>query len=125
MTCFYTYFARTPEPGSSVKIGMSIMPEARVYNLRSKAGPAIAIVALVKGHYEPRFHVMFRDWHEGGEWFTASAELDATIEAINAGAFDLSSLPVGRRITGAGRHYKTHFGKFASPCNTRASGVGR
>src|SRR3546814_21092345 len=48
---------------------------------------------------ERRFHAKFQDTHERREWFTWSQGLDDTITAINAGAFDASTLPEPVQIT--------------------------
>src|SRR3546814_3978854 len=54
---------------------------------------------LFRSDIERRFHAKFQDTHERREWFTWSQGLDDTITAINAGAFDVSTLPEPVQIT--------------------------
>jgi hypothetical protein len=110
-----TYFAREiGKPQGSVKIGHSIMTRCRVGNISAQVKKRLEVVAEAHWGYEPQFHELLMDWHEGGEWFSPSPLLDRVIGELNAGTFDFASLPKGRRITGV-RHCPTHIGKFATP----------
>jgi hypothetical protein len=108
---FITYFARPIGLETPIKIGRTITPSGRLLDLRWH-GCRCEYLALIDGNFEFRFHAKFADWHEGGEWFTATPALLETIDAINAFAFDLSTLPPKRELSG-GRYHKAKIGALA------------
>lgn len=90
------YFIRAADmPGSMVKIGTSIAPESRRRNFQVWSPFPLEVAAEIEGglKLEARFHALFQEQLFEGEWFRPSAELDATIDAIRAGTFDISTLP--------------------------------
>jgi len=96
----YVYFIRAKGGGGPVKIGYSYKPTARMAILAAWSPHPLEIVATIEGavRIECRFHAMFAHLHSHHEWFLPSPELDAVIASINAGSFDLSSLPAGKRL---------------------------
>jgi hypothetical protein len=86
--------------GGPVKIGWSSMCSERLKVCQSWSPIKLTLEARTPGgeRLECRFHVHFAHLHMHGEWFRAAPELDAAIDAINAGTFDLDTLPEGRRI---------------------------
>lgn len=83
-----------------VKIGCSAAPDRRRYTLETWSPFALEIVATIDGDakLERRFHCKFADSWERREWFTWTPALQAAIDAINAGTFDVATLPEPRRI---------------------------
>ena len=78
-----------------IKIGCSSHPPSRKIALATWSPYPLEIVAEISGDLitERRFHAAFRDQHQHGEWFTWSQPLQAVIDAIRNGTFDVSSLP--------------------------------
>lgn len=113
MSGFQTYFARPVGEDGPVKIGRSLSPWARKWDLRAPNGSKVDLFLVIPGDWERRFHARFADWHIGGEWFAINDELTHVLDVIEAGAFDLNSLPAGRRLSPCGRHYKGHVGHLA------------
>src|SRR3546814_4337127 len=95
------YFIRPIGQAGPVKIGCSVGPNKRRHELETWSPVPLEIVAEIDGGFdiERRFHAKFQDTHERREWFTWSQGLDDTITAINAGAFDVSTLPEPVQIT--------------------------
>lgn len=95
------YFLRPVGRDGPVKIGTSCEPRARLAAYQHWSPEPLELVAEIDGGHlvEQRFHAFFaRDWLHH-EWFAASPAMSATINAIRAGAFDLSALPRGARLT--------------------------
>src|SRR3546814_5246720 len=86
---------------SSDLFGCSVGPNKRRHELETWSPVPLEIVAEIDAGFdiERRFHAKFQDTHERREWFTWSQGLDDTITAINAGAFDVSTLPEPVQIT--------------------------
>lgn len=98
----FVYFIRPVGMEGPVKIGSSGMPEARLRPLMAISPFPLEIAARIYGRkdLEIRFHAKFVDQRSHLEWFHPSAELTATIDAINAGTFDINTLPAGRKLPG-------------------------
>lgn len=96
----YVYFLRPIGMDGPVKIGCSMAPELRLQSYMPWSPYPLEVAATLPGDHrlEARFHNQFRAQHTHHEWFTASPELTATIEAIRADTFDVDSLPGGPRI---------------------------
>lgn len=95
------YFIRPVGMAGPVKIGMAKCPESRLYELHAVSPLPLEIVARIDGNHstEMRFHARFEHLHSHREWFRADAAIDAVIADINAGTFDVESLPKALRIT--------------------------
>jgi hypothetical protein len=99
------YFIRQAGVVGPVKIGASSNPPQRLEGLQVWSPVRLEIAAAIAGNYalEARFHNVFLASHSHGEWFHPSPELDATIAAINAGTFDVGTLPLkAKRLFGLG-----------------------
>lgn len=89
------YFIRPIGMESPIKIGCSVSPDGRRRTLESWCPLPLEIIAEIDGDFqlERRFHARFLDSYIRHEWFHASPELNAAIEQIVAGTFDLTTLP--------------------------------
>lgn len=89
------YFIRPIGMNGPVKIGCSYRPEQRSNALDTWSPFPLEIVAEIGGDFaiERRFHALFKGSHQRREWFNWTPEMESVIEQINAGTFDLSSLP--------------------------------
>ncbi len=89
------YFIKPIGMDGPIKIGCSQCPGKRLSSLETWCPFPLEIVAEIPGYstLECRFHRKFLDTHLRSEWFAASAELTATIKQINAGSFDVETLP--------------------------------
>lgn len=87
----HVYFARRKDGTGPVKIGVSRIPEYRIYRMSRD----LEVIATVPGvdFLERQFHTLLRDWHIGHEWFEASDAVLFVVEQVKAGTFDLSLLP--------------------------------
>lgn len=114
------YFIKPIGMDGPVKIGCSFSPERRRSSLATWSPFALEIVAEIDGDttLERRFHAAFISTHQRREWFNASAEISATISAINAGTFDISTLPGPRSVVaftnGAKNKKPAYFGRQMS-----------
>lgn len=70
-------------------------PAARLGSLETWSPFPLEVIAELPGDMtlERRFHAKFQDSHERREWFGWTPELQATVDAIKAGRFDVDSLP--------------------------------
>lgn len=95
----YVYFMRPVGAEGPVKIGCSGKPAKRLEAYMNWSPWPLEVVATVPGsfHLEWAFHAKFAHLHTHHEWFREDPELTATIDAIRAGSFDLSSLPPAKR----------------------------
>ncbi len=89
------YFIKPIGMDGPIKIGCSATPDKRRNTLSTWSPFELEIVAQIAGDkfMERRFHAAFEKSHQRREWFTPTPELLATIEAINAGTFDVATLP--------------------------------
>lgn len=89
------YFIKPIGMDGPVKIGCSQSPSLRRSALETWCPFPLEIVAEIVGDafIESRFHRKFLASHLRSEWFAASPELSATIQQINDGLFDASTLP--------------------------------
>jgi hypothetical protein len=96
----YVYFVRRADGEGPVKIGCSSHPEVRLTQLMCWAPYPLAIAATLPGNeeLEYRFHARFRHLRSHREWFHPAPELDAVIAAIQAGTFDIATLPRPARL---------------------------
>jgi hypothetical protein len=94
------YFIRPIGMRGPVKIGCSNSPERRRGALQTWCPFPLEIVAEVRGSLdiERRFHSLFRELHQGHEWFEWAPELQGVMDAVAAGTFDLSSLPAPQSL---------------------------
>jgi hypothetical protein len=94
----YVYFIR--EVGverGPVKIGCSQSPEARLAAFSPLSPRPLEIAAKIGGDFltERGFHTLFQLLNTHSEWFSSAPELEACIASINAGTFDLNTVPSG------------------------------
>lgn len=91
------YFLRPVGQEGPIKIGASRFPDDRVLAYAKWSPIQLEIAARIKASFkvEKQFHALFRDQLSHHEWFHVSPEMTAVIDAINAGTFDLESLPRG------------------------------
>lgn len=90
------YFLRVVGAAGPVKIGYSRFPSTRFSMFCGWSPVPLEIAAVlpnVPPETERRFHRMFADSWMHGEWFAASPRLTKVIADINAGRFDLSTIP--------------------------------
>jgi hypothetical protein len=89
------YFIRGVGMRGPIKIGHSYSPARRALAHEASSPVKLEIVAEITGSFdlERRFHAAFIGSHERCEWFSWTPELQRTIDAINGGTFDPSSLP--------------------------------
>lgn len=101
----HVYFIKPITMDGPIKIGCSQAPETRLSSLETWSPFALEIIGQIAGDYqlERRFHARFFHLHERREWFRASPEIYETVAAINAGTFDIATLPEGRRIDNLGK----------------------
>lgn len=91
------YFARAEHTGL-IKIGESACLEQRLRKLAvRRRAQSVILLASIPGNRELEggFHRLFWHLHEGNEWFRPEAELLKVIANIEAGAFDVGSVPTG------------------------------
>lgn len=91
----WVYFLRPVGMPGPIKVGVSVDPEMRLRGYNAIAPWELEIAATIPGDrsVEDRFHTLFAAHHSHHEWFNSAPEITAVIEALAAGAFDLSSLP--------------------------------
>lgn len=96
----FVYFIRAKGTPERIKIGCSADPVRRAAEISRWAPFELEIAATIPGHValEQRFHALFRHLHTHHEWFDTDAALEAVIGKINAGTFDVDSLPRGWRL---------------------------
>jgi hypothetical protein len=89
------YFIRPIGMQGPVKIGCSQSPDQRRCTLAAWSPFPLEVVAEIAGgeRLERSFHALFAEQHERREWFRWSPELQAVMDAINAGTFDVATLP--------------------------------
>jgi hypothetical protein len=91
----WVYFIKPIDMPGPVKIGCSYSPTARRETLRYWSPFPLEIVAEIEGsqRLERQFHAMFAHTYMSHEWFKWSPELQAVIDEVAGGAFDLATLP--------------------------------
>lgn len=89
------YFIKPVGLDGPIKIGCSVAPDSRRSTLETWSPFALEIVAEIEGGFalEARFHALFQETHQRREWFGTSRRLQAVIAAINAGTFNVETLP--------------------------------
>lgn len=89
------YFIRPIGMQGPVKIGVTSAPRCRLSGLNTWSPFPLEVAAEIAGDrmVERQFHGLFRHLHSHGEWFRWSPELQACIEQIGSGTFDVSALP--------------------------------
>lgn len=109
-----------------IKIGCSASPDRRRSSLETWSPFPLEIIAVIEGgeKLERRFHAKFTGQHKSREWFRISTELLVTIDAINAGTFDIETLPAPRRLH-HGHRTGPMKGKKWSPERKASAAVGR
>lgn len=98
------YFIRPVGMDGPVKIGFGHAPKERCGVLETWSPFPLEVAAQIKGggQLERRFHALFKDQHSHREWFEWSAELEAVIQAVRAGTFDVEALPPPSKIAARG-----------------------
>lgn len=98
----FVYFIRRADGEGPIKIGCSHSPEVRLSALMQWAPYPLAILATIPGdeRLEWAFHAHFQELHSHREWFHVTPALEAVVEAVKAGTFDVAALPPPRRIDG-------------------------
>lgn len=94
----FVYFLRPVGMAGPIKIGCSSAPWTRMNHYNMYSPVPLELVAAVRGpqSVEFRFHLMFDADRMHHEWFRHSPELQAVMDAVGAGTFDLSTLPTGK-----------------------------
>lgn len=94
----YVYFLRPVGQRGPVKIGSSVRPVGRLANYAIWSPLPLEVAATIAGDrdMEAQFHTLFAADHSHHEWFRGSDRMDAVIDAVRNGCFDLSSLPAPR-----------------------------
>lgn len=89
------YFIKPVGLDGPIKVGCSASPDGRRSTLETWSPFALEIVAEIDGdfHLEHRFHALFMETHLRREWFGWSRRIQATIDAVKNGSFDVSTLP--------------------------------
>lgn len=75
------YFVECQETGR-IKIGQSVDPPRRFYDLRCASPTELELMGMVEGVSEVALHEEFGADHHHGEWFEPSDELHARIEEL-------------------------------------------
>jgi hypothetical protein len=102
------YFIKPIGFDGPIKIGSSIHPEGRRQTLECWSPFPLQIVAEIEVdcELERRFHALFFDQHKGREWFEVTPELLSVIEQVQAGTFDVDTLPAPKHLlSGTGCNY--------------------
>lgn len=91
----FVYFMRQTDGRGPVKIGISDSPASRLQTYMGWCPYPMSIIAKLPGTLdtERRFHALFMHLHSHSEWFHWSPEIAGVVEQINAGVFDIASLP--------------------------------
>lgn len=100
------YFIRPVGAVGPIKIGCSRWPGHRLDIYRQWSPVPLEIIATMIGDHalERRLHAQFYEHQTHHEWFAATPELVATVEAVKAGKFDPATLPKkGRNLYGPQR----------------------
>lgn len=94
------YFIKPIGFDGPIKIGTSCDPTGRGKSLELWCPFPLEVLASLPGglELERRFHARFFEQHRNHEWFEATDDLVATIDAINAGTFSIDTLPQGRSL---------------------------
>lgn len=89
------YFIKPIGMDGPIKIGCSFAPSNRKASLETWSPFPLEIIAEIDGDFrlERRFHAAFLDDHCHHEWFRVSPRLSMVIAEINAGEFDIDTLP--------------------------------
>ncbi|MES2781915.1 MAG: GIY-YIG nuclease family protein [Pseudomonadota bacterium] len=93
----FVYFIKPIGMQGPVKIGVSYTPIKRLRQLETFSPFGLELLVEVEGdkRLERAFHALFLHSHTRHEWFDWTPELQATIDALEAGTFDFESLPKG------------------------------
>lgn len=91
----HVYFIRPVGRDGPVKIGVSANPSLRLPIYMSWSPDLLELVATTPGDdkLERRFHARFAALHMHHEWFRADPELSEAIRQVQAGTFDVATLP--------------------------------
>lgn len=121
----HVYFMRPVGMQGPVKIGCSHVTEARRLVLSKWSPFKLEIIAKLPGQFdlERRLHNKFRRQHSHCEWFEWSPELQAVIEAINDGTFDVDTLPEARGLRDPGNIMSGPVWSFRGTLSQRLSRV--
>ena len=100
MTTRTIYFIKPIGMDGPIKIGITFQVEKRFRELLKQSPFDLEILALhenAETRTEHRIHRMLVSTHRRHEWFEPSPELQALIDAVNAGTFDPAALPEDKR----------------------------
>jgi hypothetical protein len=94
------YFIKPVGHDGPIKIGCSYSPDSRRSTLACWSPFPLEIVAEIAGGFdlERRFHARFVHLHSRREWFNWAPDLQAVIDEIVSGAFDIATLPSPRNL---------------------------
>jgi len=101
----WIYFIRPVGARGPTKIGWSRAPEQRLNEYLTFSPYPLEIVARLRGSNagELKIHHLLRDHHSHREWFHIHDDVDAVVDAVLAGTFDVAALPDGKRLPGWGQ----------------------
>jgi hypothetical protein len=99
------YFIKPIGMDGPIKIGSSCAPDQRRETLAFWSPFPLEIIAEVEGggRLERQFHALFLPFHQRKEWFDPAPEIMAAVDQINAGTFDVSTLPAPIVLANVGR----------------------
>jgi hypothetical protein len=99
----WVYFLRPVGGEGPIKIGMTRSPQKRLIDYMRWSPVPLELVAKIQASQkmERQFHALFLHLHSHHEWFHAGPDLTAAMDAINAGSFDLATLPKTGCLLGA------------------------
>lgn len=103
--CRTVYFIRPVGSYTPIKVGCSDRPEKRRQSIAPQFGKPLEIVAQFAGSIDDEHRIQSLVWghHRGGEWFDWCPELQTIIDDVQAGTFDIHSLPATERRPMPGR----------------------
>ena len=122
------YFIKPIGMAGPIKIGCSQSPDIRRSSLETWSPFPLEIIAELGGNevLERRFHTKFAASRRTREWFDVSAALLTAIEQIQAGTFDIESLPPPARLKStAGRKPWSEGAKLAASYSRRIDAAGK
>lgn len=111
------YFIKPIGFQGPVKIGCSVSPDNRRDTLETWSPFPLEVIAEIDGDFaiERRFHAYCAETHLRREWFAWSDRIAETVEAINAGTFDIETLPepggIAAHLFGKARKKPWYFGE--------------
>lgn len=89
------YFIKPIGFDGPVKIGLTGSMKSRLSGLGAMCPFPLEVIAELEGDFrlERRFHALFGLQHKQREWFEWTPKMAEVVAAINAGTFDINTLP--------------------------------